>query len=264
MRYLGNREYFAMLTRCRQVCILPSLTRSGFTPHPGILQIPNEEVVQNLIHDFKQSPIFHTESSKMNALMAKITENKDNNHDKLIFCHYRGEMDTLSKRIRAETNLRVSTIRGGMTAKARAAALSQNVNSNTLYDALSPLFKKLTSNFPERLCDHILSYIKNDVLIMQIKSGSDGLNLQQYSEVYFTSPHWNPSVEDQALARVHRIGQKKDVTVYKFIMGRVNGGSNPSFDAYCNTVQNMKRKVQKEYNLLASSTTQIKEPYYNV
>ena len=263
MRYLGNREYFAMLTRCRQVCILPSLTRSGFTPHPGILQIPNEEVVQNLIHDFKQSPIFHTESSKMNALMAKITENKDNNHDKLIFCHYRGEMDTLSRRIRTETNLRVSTIRGGMTAKARAAALSQNVNSNTLYDALSPLFKKLTSNFPERLCDHILSYIKNDVLIMQIKSGSDGLNLQQYSEVYFTSPHWNPSVEDQALARVHRIGQKKDITVYKFIMNRVNGNC-PSFDAYCNEVQNMKRQVQKEYNLLASSTTQIKEPYYNV
>ena len=59
-----------MLTRCRQVCILPSLTRSGFTLHPGILQIPNEEIVQNLIHDFKQSPIFHTESSKMNALMA--------------------------------------------------------------------------------------------------------------------------------------------------------------------------------------------------
>lgn len=263
MRYLGNREYFAMLTRCRQVCILPSLAQPGFTPHPGILQIPNEEVVQNLIYDFKQSPIFHTESSKMNALMAKITENKDNNHDKLIFCHYRGEMDTLSRRIRAETNLRVSTIRGGMTAKARAAALSQNVNGNALYDALSPLFKKLTSNFPERLCDHILSYIKNDVLIMQIKSGSDGLNLQQYSEVYFTSPHWNPSVEDQALARVHRIGQKKDVTVYKFIMNCVNGNS-PSFDAYCNAVQNIKRKVQKEYNLLASSTTQIKEPYYNV
>ena len=257
MRYLANREYFAMLTRCRQVCILPSLTQSGFTPHPSILQIPNEEIVQNLIHDFKQSPIFHTESSKINALMAKITENKDNKHSKLIFCHYRGEMDTLSRRIRAETNLSVSTIRGGMSAKARAAALTQNVNSDTLYDTLSPLFNKLTSNFPEQLCDHILSYIKNDVLIMQIKSGSDGLNLQQYSEVYFTSPHWNPSVEDQALARVHRIGQKKDVTVYKFIMNRVNGGTSPSFDAYCNEVQNVKRKVQKEYNLLASSTTQV-------
>ena len=144
-----------------------------------------------------------------------------------------------------------------MSAKARAAALTQNVNSDTLYDTLSPLFNKLTSNFPEQLCDHILSYIKNDVLIMQIKSGSDGLNLQQYSEVYFTSPHWNPSVEDQALARVHRIGQKKDVTVYKFIMNRVNGGTSPSFDAYCNEVQNVKRKVQKEYNLLASSTTQV-------
>ena len=40
-------------------------------------------------------------------------------------------------------------------------------------------------------------------------------------------------------------------------MNRVNGGTSPSFDAYCNEVQNVKRKVQKEYNLLASSTTQV-------
>ena len=45
------------------------------------------------------------------------------------------------QRIRAETNLSVSTIRG-MSAKARAAALTQNVNSDTLYDTLSPLFNK--------------------------------------------------------------------------------------------------------------------------
>ena len=38
-----------------------------------------------------------------------------------------------------------------------------------------------------------------------------------YNDVYFTSPHWNPAVEDQAVARVHRLGQTKPVNVYHFI-----------------------------------------------
>ena len=31
--------------------------------------------------------------------------------------------------------------------------------------------------------------------------------MQHFQEIYFTSPHWNPAVEDQAIARAHRIGQ---------------------------------------------------------
>jgi hypothetical protein len=61
-----------------------------------------------------------------------------------------------------------------------------------------------------------------DILIIQILSGSDGLNLQQFNEIYFTSIHWNPFVELQAIARCHRIGQKKQVFVYKFIMNDFN------------------------------------------
>ena len=40
-----------------------------------------------------------------------------------------------------------------------------------------------------------------------------------FSEVYFVSPHWNPSIEEQAVARCHRIGQTQEVNVYRFIMG---------------------------------------------
>jgi hypothetical protein len=57
-----------------------------------------------------------------------------------------------------------------------------------------------------------------DVLILQIQTCCEGLNLQQFSEVYFVSPDWNPSVEDQAVARCHRFGQTEPVVVFRFVM----------------------------------------------
>jgi SNF2 family DNA or RNA helicase len=59
---------------------------------------------------------------------------------------------------------------------------------------------------------------KCEVLLINIVCGCDGLNLQEYSELYFTSFHWNPFVELQAIARAHRIGQTQPVDVYKYKM----------------------------------------------
>jgi len=38
------------------------------------------------------------------------------------------------------------------------------------------------------------------------------------SEVHIIEPHWNPMVEAQAVDRVHRIGQKRDVKVTRYIV----------------------------------------------
>jgi len=54
------------------------------------------------------------------------------------------------------------------------------------------------------------------VLLIQIKAGNVGLNLQQYNRIFFTSPDWNPANELQAIARAHRLGQTKLVTVTRF------------------------------------------------
>ena len=51
-----------------------------------------------------------------------------------------------------------------------------------------------------------------------MQSCCEGLNLQAYSEVYFVTPHWNPFLEDQAIARCHRIGQTQRVQVFRFLM----------------------------------------------
>ena len=59
----------------------------------------------------------------------------------------------------------------------------------------------------------INSFLAPDVLIAQIQTACEGLNLQHFNEVYFTTPHWNPAVEDQSIARAHRIGQTSPVNV---------------------------------------------------
>jgi len=43
------------------------------------------------------------------------------------------------------------------------------------------------------------------------------LNLTAADYVFILDPWWNPAVEDQAISRMHRIGQEKKVFVYKLI-----------------------------------------------
>lgn len=56
------------------------------------------------------------------------------------------------------------------------------------------------------------------ILLLSLKAGGVGLNLTSASRAYLLSPWWAPSVENQAIDRIHRIGQLKNVTVIRFIM----------------------------------------------
>ena len=44
------------------------------------------------------------------------------------------------------------------------------------------------------------------------------LDLTAASTVHLLEPQWNPSLEDQALARVHRLGQTRPVTTIRYVM----------------------------------------------
>src|SRR5205814_9988230 len=67
----------------------------------------------------------------------------------------------------------------------------------------------------------VLDRFKNDpskhVLLMSYGTGSVGLNLQFTNYVFLFDRWWNPAVEDQAINRAHRIGQKSPVFVTRFI-----------------------------------------------
>ena len=57
------------------------------------------------------------------------------------------------------------------------------------------------------------------MFLIQIKAGGQGLNIQEATRVYITSPSWNPATELQAIARSHRTGQTQKVVVRKLMYG---------------------------------------------
>ena len=68
----------------------------------------------------------------------------------------------------------------------------------------------------------VLTTFKTDpkitVLLVSIKAGGQGLNFTVASKVYMMEPQFNPGVEQQAIDRVHRLGQKRDVNIVHYIM----------------------------------------------
>lgn len=66
----------------------------------------------------------------------------------------------------------------------------------------------------------IQSFLDNPTVqsfLISIKSGGTGLNLTAADYVFILDPWWNPTTEQQAIARAHRIGQDKNVIAIKFI-----------------------------------------------
>lgn len=55
------------------------------------------------------------------------------------------------------------------------------------------------------------------VFLISLKAGGLGLNLTAADYVFLLDPWWNPAIEQQAVDRAHRIGQKQQVFTYKFI-----------------------------------------------
>ena len=55
------------------------------------------------------------------------------------------------------------------------------------------------------------------IFLISIKAGGVGLNLVSAQDVIIYDPWWNPFVEQQAVDRAYRIGQKKTVVVYKLV-----------------------------------------------
>ena len=77
-----------------------------------------------------------------------------------------------------------------------------------------------------------------DVIFVSLKAGGVGINLTAASFVYMLDPWWNPATEDQAMDRVHRLGQERPVKVVRFVC-------KDSIDEKMMELQQRKRELAK-------------------
>ncbi|KAF2230719.1 hypothetical protein EV356DRAFT_453359 [Viridothelium virens] len=83
-------------------------------------------------------------------------------------------------------------------------------------------FERIDGECPVARRQQILNDFERDpnirVLIMTTGTGAFGLNLTTANRVFIVEPQWNPSIENQAIARALRLGQGQQVLVTRYVI----------------------------------------------
>lgn len=139
---------------------------------------------QRLISAFTQP------STKIRQVLHRLSEiqKKDGNEKTLIFSQWTSMLDIVEFQVRVR-GYDCCRLDGSMTPAAR----QDQVNA-------------------------FRSNEKKTVFLISLHAGGTGLNLTEACNVILCDVWWNPAAEDQAIDRVHRIGQTKEVTVTRFRM----------------------------------------------
>ncbi len=110
---------------------------------------------------------------------------------------------------------------------------------------------------PAERNDAVLSFTDNKdckVILVSLKAGNSGLNLTAANHVIMMDPFWNPFVEYQAADRAYRIGQLREVTVHRVLIGETEESigildeDNPTF-----TVEDRILKLQAKKEALVNA-----------
>lgn len=133
---------------------------------------------------------FAAKDSGKYARLAEIAENvKGNGERMLVFTQYKEMTKPLSEFLEGVFGRRGLVLHGGTPVKKRAEMV-ERFNSDSEYIPF---------------------------MVMSLKAGGVGLNLTAANHVVHFDRWWNPAVENQATDRAFRIGQRKDVMVYRFV-----------------------------------------------
>jgi SNF2 family DNA or RNA helicase len=155
-----------------------------------MLRLRQASLLPQMVHDGYQKKIkdgktikWKYSNSKLDAVVAKLEQNPEERP--IVFCHFTKEIEYLAHKL-MDKKIEYEIINGSVSMLDRQKIIGR------------------ASTFR--------------VMIVQMLAGSTGLNLQAFNSVYFSGPHWNPTHEQQAIARVYRYGQTQAVMVRRFIM----------------------------------------------
>jgi SNF2 family DNA or RNA helicase len=111
---------------------------------------------------------------------------------------------------------------------------------------------------PAERNDAVLSFTDNKhckVILVSLKAGNSGLNLTAANHVIMMDPFWNPFVEYQAADRAYRIGQLREVTIHRLLIGEdeLSGGPAQGEERPDFTVEDRILKLQQKKEALVNT-----------
>lgn len=130
------------------------------------------------------------QTTKFAQLGRLIEDQADTEHKWILFCHFHDEIDILAKFLKGLPRVR--------TVYKYSGKLTQEQRDEIVQKSKAPFSGEKTT----------------DIMLVQLQSGSVGLNLQHFDRVAFLSPWWTAALMDQAIGRAVRIGQEKRVEVH--------------------------------------------------
>lgn len=89
---------------------------------------------------------------------------------------------------------------------------------------------------------------KTKVLLINLRAGGCGLNLVEANHVILMEPYWNDSEQQQAINRAYRLGQKKEVFVYRLIIDN-------TIETWLKKLQQMKKNIS---DILVEKKSEVK------
>lgn len=136
-------------------------------------------------------PDWKGDSTKFIALK-NLIEKEAGPHRWIIFSHFHDEMELLASSLKELPRVRrVQIYSGKQTQDER-------------------------DDIVQRTKEELNGKKNTEILIVQLQSGSVGLNLQHFDRIAFLSPWWTAALMDQAVGRAVRIGQEEQVEVHHF------------------------------------------------
>ncbi|KAF4549384.1 SNF2 family N-terminal domain-containing protein 6 [Elsinoe fawcettii] len=91
-----------------------------------------------------------------------------------------------------------------------------------LLDKMNIKWARIDGSMPSPKREAVLTKFRAgqfDVLLVSTRAGGQGLNMQDANRVIIVDFGFNPTWEEQAVGRAYRLGQKKNVVVYRFVTG---------------------------------------------
>ncbi|XP_049618497.1 DNA excision repair protein ERCC-6-like [Syngnathus scovelli] len=219
---MTSRSPLAELTILKKLCDHPRLLSARATASLGL-----REARQSNYHDDSGSQSISNvpdetliaESGKLAFLLTLLKHLRARGHRTLVFAHYRMVLDILQRILKNE-GFKVLRLDGTITQVAERERLITLFQTDSSYA----------------------------VFLLTTQVGGVGITLTAADRVVIYDPSWNPATDAQAVDRVYRIGQTKNVVIYRLIT--------------CGTVEEKiyRRQVFKD-SLIRQTTGDKKNPF---